>query len=120
QPTPGRKAPISCGTLVTANRQCRSFFRHSGLAQPGEIRGFVQRTDLRRPQPRARKGLQAGDARKKVSTVQPPGFGEFGGGAFGFASEGIGGGEGEMSERSARSGAARFFEPDDRLVDMRS
>jgi hypothetical protein len=34
--------------------------------------------------------LQVGDARKKISAAQPAGFGEFGGGAFGFASEGIG------------------------------
>ena len=37
--------------------------------------------------------LQAGDARKAIITTQPPGFGEFGGGTFGFAFEGIGGGD---------------------------
>src|SRR5580693_5958599 len=45
------------------------------------------------PRTCARNGLQAGDARKKSPAVQPPGFGEFDGGAFGFASEGISGGE---------------------------
>jgi hypothetical protein len=77
--------------------RCRSFFRHSGLAQPGEIRGFPQGAGLRHPPPCAGKGLQAGDARKKISAVQPSGFGEFGGGAVGFASEGIGGGEGLLA-----------------------
>jgi hypothetical protein len=57
-----------------------------------------------------------GDARKKVSAVQSPSFGEFGGGAFGFASEGVGGGEAAVVKRDARQGAAPFFEPDDRLV----
>jgi hypothetical protein len=34
---------------ITANRHCRSFLRHSGLAQPGEISGFEQGACLRRP-----------------------------------------------------------------------
>jgi len=63
-----------------------------------------------------RMGLQVGDARKEISAVKPPRFGEFGGGAFGFASEGIGGGEAVVMERVGRHGAARFFKPDDRLV----
>jgi hypothetical protein len=40
-------------------------------------------------------------ARKKISAAQPPGFGEFGGGAFGLAPEGISGGE-AASERMVR------------------
>jgi hypothetical protein len=60
-----------------------------------------------------------GDGRKKISAVQPPGLSEFGGGAFGFASKGIGGGEAAARERFGRHVAARFFEPNDRLVDVR-
>ena len=39
-----------------------SLLRHPGLAQPGEIGGFVQRANLRRPPPTAGRGLQVGDA----------------------------------------------------------
>ena len=60
-----------------------------------------------------------GDARKKISAVQPSGFGEFRGGPFGFASEGIGGGEAAAMERYGRHGAARFFKLDDGLVGVR-
>jgi len=38
-------------------------------------------------------GRQAGGARITIVAGQPAGFGEFGGGAFGFAFERIGGGE---------------------------
>src|SRR6516225_6830146 len=51
--------------------------------------------------------------------AQPAGFGEFGGGAFSLASEGISGGEAAPNEWCGRHVAARFFEPDDRLVEMR-
>ncbi len=64
-------------------------------------------------------GLQAGDARITIVAAQPAGFGEFGGGAFGLAFEGIGGGELGVNERMCRIGAARLFEPDDRLVGAR-
>ena len=64
-------------------------------------------------------GLQAGDARKEISAAKPAGFGELGGGAFGFASEGIRGGEAAALERFSRLRAARFFEPDDCRVDAR-
>ena len=46
--------------------------RHSGRAQPGEIRGFEQRTDLRDPNS---EDLQASDARMTIVAVQPLGFG---------------------------------------------
>ena len=46
-------------------------------------------------------GLHTGDARIATVAAQPAGFGEFGGGTFGFAFEGIGGGEPGVNERSA-------------------
>ena len=54
---------------------------------------------------------------KKISAVKPPRVRKFSCGAFGFASEGIGGGETAVMERFGRYGTARFFEPDDRLLD---
>ena len=68
-----------------------SLLRHPGLAKAGEIGGFVQGADLRHPE--LSDGLQTGDARITIVAAQPAGFGEFGGGAFGVAFEGIGGGE---------------------------
>ena len=56
---------------------------------------------------------------KRSVAAQPTGFGEFGGGAFGLAFEGIGGGEVGVNVRKSRIGAARLFEPEDRLVDAR-
>jgi hypothetical protein len=52
--------------------------------------------------------------RAMLATVaaQPPGFGEFPGGAFGHAFEGIGRGEAGADERVCRIGVARLFEPD--------
>jgi hypothetical protein len=41
--------PAAAMAGITANRQCRSFLRHAGLAQPGEISAFDQGTDLRHP-----------------------------------------------------------------------
>ena len=38
----------------------RSLLRHAGLAQPGEVGGFVEGADLRHPMPCARRGFQAG------------------------------------------------------------
>src|SRR5215472_16216550 len=95
-----------------------SLLRHPGLAEAAEIGGFEQRPSLRGPPP-TWIGLQMGDARKKIAAVQPPGLGEFGHGTFGFASEGIGGGEAAAKDRCGRHGAARFFEPDYRLVGVR-
>jgi hypothetical protein len=57
-------------------------------------------------------GLQVGDARIAIVAAQPPGFGEFGGGVFGLALEGIGGGEAGANERIFRIGVARLFEPE--------
>jgi len=59
------------------------------------------------------------EARKKVVVAQPPGFGEFGGGAFGLAFERISRGKPYSVEPCCRHGAARFFEPDDRVVGAR-
>ena len=69
--------------------------------------------------PRNFRGPQAGDARITTVGAQPAGFGEFGGGEFGLAFEGIGGGEPGVRIGSFRIGAARLFEPDDRLVGAR-
>ena len=115
------KADLADNSRVTvANQQpsgrCRSFLRYSGLAQPGEISGFAQGADLRTVCNQIRGPWRCS---KKNFPLQPPGFGEFGGGAFGLASEGIGRGEKGTKERGRRDGAARFFEPDDRLVGAR-
>jgi hypothetical protein len=64
-------------------------------------------------------GLHVREARKKIVAAQPSGFGEFGGGAFGLAFERISRGESATNERYCRHGAARFFEPDDRVVGVR-
>src|SRR3984893_4295248 len=82
-------------------RSRRTLLRHPGLAQAGEISGFVQRADLRHPQPRTGMRLQAGHARKKIS-VQLPGFGKFSDSAFGFTSEGTRGGEAAVRYRYTR------------------
>jgi hypothetical protein len=68
----------------------RSFFRHPGQPKAGEIRGLEQGSDFRHPPAFRPNGLQADDARKTIVHGQPAGFGELGGAAFGFASEGIG------------------------------
>src|ERR1700751_5160871 len=51
-----------------------SLLGHPSLAQAGEICGFEQGAGLRHAPPRARMGLQAGDAGKKIPALQPPGF----------------------------------------------
>jgi hypothetical protein len=51
---------------VVADR-VRSFLRHPGFAQPGEIRGFVQIADLRHSLPDA--SLAVSNAGKKISAV---------------------------------------------------
>ena len=99
---------------VTAIRRW-SFLRHPGLAQSGEISAFVQCMDLRR----VRIGLQMGDTCKKIAGAQPAGFSEFGGSAFAVTFEGIGRRKVAANVRLGRHGAARFFEPPDRLVGLR-
>ena len=47
------------------------------------------------------------------------GFGEFGGGAFDIAFEGVGGGEATVMGRYGGNGRARSFEPEDRVVGAR-
>src|ERR1700730_15721765 len=47
------------------------------------------------------------------------GFREFGGGGFGFAFEGIDGGEVGVNDRQSPIRAARLFEPDYRLLGAR-
>ena len=62
---------------------------------------------------------QMGDAQKRISADQPPGFGEFGGGTLVLAFQGIGGGELGVKGRSQRIGAVCFFEPENCLVGAR-
>src|SRR5215831_7212055 len=69
----------------------RSFLRHSGLAEPGEVRGFVQCLDFRHSPICGRP--ETGDARIAIISAQSPGLGELRIGAPGFAHQSIGGGE---------------------------
>src|SRR5215831_18997559 len=69
----------------------RSFLRHSGLAEPGEVRGFVQCLDFRHSPIGGRP--ETGDARIAIISAQSPGLGELRIGAPGFAHQSIGGGE---------------------------
>src|SRR5689334_20762518 len=64
-------------------------------------------------------GSEACDARKAIVAEQPPGFGEFRGGAVGLSFEAIGRGEERVIVRLSRIGVAPFFEPDDSLVRTR-
>ena len=96
----------------------RSFLRHPGLAQAGEIRGLEQGAGLGRQRP-PYPALDLRDARIRTFTSQPSGFGEFARGAVQVAAEGIGGGEFDAYERFGRTGAAASFEPDDRLIGAR-
>jgi hypothetical protein len=50
---------------------------------------------------------------------EPSGFGKLGGGPFGLAFEGIGRSEESVRAWKSRIGAARLFEPEDRLIDPR-
>ena len=98
----------------------RSFFRHAGLAQAGEIGGFEQGADLRHPPiPRpadCSSGLHTRDAQKTIVGDQPASFGEFSGGAFGLAFEAIGCGELSAAQRVCRRSATPPFERDDCLI----
>ena len=59
------------------------------------------------------------EAQKKIVVAQPPGFGEFGGGAFGLVFERISRGKPYSVEPCCRHGAARFLEPDDGVIRAR-
>ena len=64
------------------SRRRRSLFRHAGLAQAGEIRGFEDGLGLRLS---CNHGPQSADARIAIVAAQSAGFGEFCGGAFGLS-----------------------------------
>ena len=72
------------------SRRRRSLFRHAGLAQAGEIRGFEDGLGLRLS---CNHGPQSADARIAIVAAQSAGFGEFCGGAFALAFESVGRGE---------------------------
>jgi len=59
-------SPKTVGDPRNSHKAGRSFLRHPGLAQTGEIRGFEQGADLRHPEisgyPEISDGLQPGDA----------------------------------------------------------
>jgi len=95
----------------------RSFFRHPGQPEAGEISGFKQGTDFRHPI--ISDGPQARETRETIVATQPAGFAEFGGGPLGFAVEGVCGGKLGAGNRVRRTVAARPFEPPDRLVGVR-
>ena len=60
-----------------------------------------------------------GDARIKGSAIEAPSLGKLHASALQVAAEGIGGGKVEVLIWLFRTGAARLFEPDDRLFDVR-
>ena len=82
-------------------------------------KGFGGADVRRKPQISAGEGFHTGDARKAIVASQSTGFGEFGGGVFGLAFEAVGRDEEHVNERQFRNGAARLFEPQDRLVGAR-
>ena len=102
---------------VTANRQCRLFLRHSGLAQTGKEDAFEAIADSRRVQ--ISVGPNAGDGRIAVGSDQPLCLGELGRGAVQLAFEAIGAGEEVAWGTNPGISVARLFEPRDRLVDAR-
>jgi D-serine deaminase-like pyridoxal phosphate-dependent protein len=65
------------------------------------------------------KSFKRATLEQKISAVQPSGFGKFGGGEFGFASEGTGRSKRAVVERCGGHGVPPFFEPDDRLLGAR-
>jgi hypothetical protein len=69
--TSSGEAPTSCGILVTAMRQCRSFLRHTGLAQPGEI--CARRSSLRGGVGRRTGLLRAGALKPGGELIEPLG-----------------------------------------------
>ena len=86
----------------------RSFLRHPGLAQPGDVGGFEQCADLGCECPEIFNGPQADEARIAVVGAQPAGLGDFGAGMFGIAGKGVGGSEASADVRMCR-GALRAF-----------
>src|SRR5215813_11724605 len=94
-----------------------SLLRHASLAQTDEKSGAPQGSDLRHPE--ISDGHQTADARITVIVDQPPRFGELGGAALTVSLQPIGRGKMATDEREPRTGAARLFEPDDRLVGAR-
>ena len=89
------------------SRRRRSLFRHAGLAQAGEIRGFEDGLGLRLS---CNHGPQSADARIAIVAAQSAGFGEFCGGAFALAFESVGRGEPGVGLRTLhRVCATRLF-----------
>src|SRR5882757_3432852 len=99
----------------------RSFLRHPGLTQAGEICSFEQGADFRYSPiswpAQSPRGLQAGDAR--IARGQSTGLREFGRGAFGLAFKSVGRSKPSVWVAVSRNSADRLFEPNDRLVSMR-
>ena len=85
---------VTCSVTVRSPQVpgCQSFLRHAGLAQTRRNKWLRTRRGPSAP-PNISAALKSGDARITIVAAQPSGFGEFGGGAFGLAFEGIGGGE---------------------------
>src|ERR1700726_3521704 len=87
------KRRAACAPAATAGvkrrRRGASPLRHPGLAQTGEVGSFVQGTDFWHTE--IKDSLRVGDAQETTAAAQPPGFSEFGGSAFAFAFEGVGG-----------------------------
>src|SRR5271165_359837 len=109
----GSRPRIGKAPRKSRSRRRWSLFRHTGLAQPGEIGGFEPGAAFWRP--RTHSG-QSGDARIAIVAAQLSGFGELGSRAFSLAFEGIGGSEPGANVRLYRVGTTRFFEPKNRVV----
>src|SRR6516165_10175835 len=92
----------------------RSFLRHAGLAQAGEIGGFVQSANLWYPEIPA--GYHASDAGIKSVGAQLSRFGERRRSASYLALKGVGGSQITLRQRGRRVRPASSLEPQDRLV----
>src|SRR5262249_36060953 len=116
-------APSGANSLPHRRRGSRqdgglwSLFRHSGLAQPGDISRVEQGADLRHP--KILDTPQVGNAQIRpfapLPPAFPPGFPEFCCGACGLAFEGISGAKPNAWYWISRKSAPRSFEPEDRL-----
>jgi hypothetical protein len=102
------------------SRACRrhSFLRHAGLAQAIENSSLGKETDARGLVTCV--GSEASKVRPRVFATQPLDFGEFGGGSFALAFEGVRGSEVRMRPRQPRIGAQRLFEPEDCFIDAKT